>query len=45
MWRLGAVCDHRMVEFSILGEVMRGASLDYWEVHFKLFRTLVRRIP
>ena len=41
--------DHKMVEFSILGEVMRGTSktavLDFRRADFELFRTLVGRVP
>ena len=41
--------DHKMIEFSILGEVRRQvsktAALDFQRADFELFRTLVGRIP
>ncbi|KAF1501108.1 hypothetical protein FQV17_0014956, partial [Megadyptes antipodes antipodes] len=46
--RLG-LSDHEMVEFSILGEVRRGASktatMNFRRADFGLFRTLVERVP
>ena len=40
---------HRMKEFLILGEVMRGvsrtATLDFQRADFGLFRSLVDRVP
>ena len=41
--------DHEMIEFSVLGEVKRGASktitMDFQRADFGLFRTLVERVP
>lgn len=41
--------DHKMVEFSILGEVRRGlsktATLDLRRTDFELFRTLAGKVP
>jgi len=41
--------DHEMTEFSVRGEVKRGASkttgIDIWRADFALFRTLVKRVP
>ena len=41
--------DHKMIEFSILGEVRRGvsrtATLDFRRADFGLFRSLVDRVP
>jgi len=40
---------HEIIEFSVHGEVMRGASktttMDFWRAEFGLFRTLVKRVP
>jgi len=41
--------DHEMIEFSVRGEVKRGASkittMDFQKADFGLFRTLVERVP
>jgi len=41
--------DHEMIEFSVRGEVKRGASktaaMDFQRADFGLFRTLVERVP
>jgi len=41
--------DHEMIEFSVRGEVKRGASktttMDFRRADFGLFRTLVARVP
>ncbi|KAK4823640.1 hypothetical protein QYF61_004561 [Mycteria americana] len=41
--------NHKMIGFSILGEVRRGvsrtATLDFWRADFGLFRRLVARVP
>jgi len=46
--RLG-LSNHEMIEFSVLGEIKRGASktttMDFRRADFGLFRTLVERIP
>jgi len=40
--------DHEMIDFSVQGEVKRGASkitsMDYWRADFGLFRTLAERV-
>ena len=41
--------DHKMIEFSVHGEVKRGASktttMDFRRADFDLFRPLVERVP
>ncbi|XP_048789274.1 uncharacterized protein LOC125687934 [Lagopus muta] len=41
--------DHEILDFSILVEPQRGvsrtATLDFWRADFKLFRTMVERVP
>jgi len=41
--------DHELIEFSVQGEVRRGASktttMDFWRADFGLFRMLVERVP
>ncbi|TRZ07264.1 hypothetical protein HGM15179_019843 [Zosterops borbonicus] len=41
--------NHKMIEFSVLGEVRKGvnktSTLDFWRMDFGLFRTLVQRLP
>jgi len=46
--RLG-LSNHEMTEFSVRGEVKRGArkttTMDFRRADFGLFRTLVERVP
>ena len=41
--------DHKMVKFSVLGEVRKRvnktATLVFWRADFELFRALVERVP
>jgi len=48
-WSEAILGDHKMLEFSILGEVRSGVSktitMDFWKADFGLFRTLLERVP